>query len=145
MPRFLALVEYDAAAKAFGVAIPDCLGCAAMGATFDEAEANGIEALREWAADQLAAGHELPRPRDVAELRRDPSLFDDFTADTIVVSLPVYLDGGRPLRINVSMEAGLVAEIDEAARRRGLTRSAFLASAARDKMAFDRGLTPAET
>ena len=38
------------------------------------------------------------------------------------------------------MEAGLLAEIDEAARRRGLTRSAFLASAARDKIAAERGL-----
>ena len=80
-------------------------------------------------------------PVPSAELRLDPSLTDDFTSDTIVLSLPVYLDGGRPTRVNVSMEAWLVAEIDEAARRRGLTRSAFLASAARDKIAGDRGLT----
>lgn len=144
MSRFLALIEYDAAAKAFGVAIPDCLGCTAMGATFDEAEANGIEALREWAVDHLAGGNELPRARDIIELRMDPSLFDDFTQSTIVVSLPVYLDGGRPVRVNVSMEAGLVAEIDEAARRRGLTRSGFLASAARDKITGDRGMNIAE-
>ena len=66
------------------------------------------------------------------------------TTSRILVSLPVYLDGGRPVRVNVSMEAGLVAEIDEAARRRGLTRSAFLASAARDKMRLDRGLPSIE-
>ena len=140
MARYLALIEYDAAAAAFGLVIPDFPGCNAMGATFDDVEANGIEALREWAVDHLAGGDELPRARDIVELRMDPSLFDDFTTSTIVVSLPVYLDGGRPMRVNVSMEAGLVAEIDEAARRRGLTRSGFLASAARDKITGDRGL-----
>ena len=74
---------------------------------------------------------------------RDESLFDDFTPNTLVVPLPLYLDNARPVRANVSMEAGLLAEIDEAARRRGLTRSAFLTSAARDKIAADNGLRTA--
>lgn len=143
MPRFMALIAYDDAANAYGVAIPDCLGCTAMGATFDEAEANAIEALREWAVDHLGVSDELPRARTIAELRQDPSLFDDFTPNSIVTSLPLYLDNARPVRANVSMEAGLLAEIDEAARRRGLSRSAFLASAARDKIAGDRGLLKA--
>lgn len=140
LPRFLALVDYDDAAGAYGVAIPDCLGCTAMGATLDEAEANAIAALREWAIDYLDENEALPRARTIGDLRQDSSLLDDFTSDTIVLSLPVYLDSARPVRANVSMEAGLLAEIDEAARRRGLTRSAFLASAARDKIAGDRGL-----
>lgn len=141
MARYLALIEHDAAADAYGLVIPDFPGCNAMGATFDEVEANGIDALREWAVDHLAEADALPRARTIAELRQDPTLFDDFTPDVTVVSLPVYIDDGRTVRANVSMEAGLLAEIDEAARRRGLTRSAFLASAARDKIAGDRGLT----
>ena len=96
MGRYRALVEYDDAAAACGLVIPDVPGCNAMGATFDEVEANGIEALRERAVDHLAEADELPRSRDVVELRQDSSLVDDFTANTIVVSLPVYLDGGRP-------------------------------------------------
>ncbi len=140
MARYLALIEHDDAAGAFGLVIPDFPGCNAMGLTFEEAEANGIEALREWAVDHLAVAEQLPRSRTVVELRQDPTLFDDFTPNVVVVSLPVYLDNARPVRANVSMEAGLLAEIDEAARRRGLTRSAFLTSAARDKIAGDRGL-----
>ena len=143
MTRYLALIEHDDAAGAFGVAVPDCPGCAAMGSTFEDAEANAIAALREWASDHLAAAGGLPHARSIVELRRDPMLADDFTPHTVVVSLPVYLDGGRPVRVNVSMEAGLVAEIDEAARRRGLTRSGFLASAARDKIAGGSGQAPA--
>ena len=140
MARYLALVEYDDAAAAYGLVIPDFPGCNAMGGTFEEAEAHGIEGLREWAVDILAEGMELPRARTIAELRQDPTLFDDITANTIITSLPLYLDGARPVRANLSIEAGVLAEIDEAARRRGLTRSAFLVSAARDKIAADRGL-----
>lgn len=137
MRRYLALIEYDSAAQAFGVAVPDCPGCTAMGASFDEAEADAIAALREWAADMIAGGHDLPRARDIAELRSDPSLADDFNQSTVVTSLPIILDADRSVRVDVSLKAALLAEIDEAARRRGLTRSAFLASAAQEKILAD--------
>jgi predicted RNase H-like HicB family nuclease len=140
LPRYIALVEYDDAASAYGAAIPDFPGCNAMGATIGEVEANAIAALREWAIDYLDGSDELPAARTIEELRRDESLFDDFTPNTLVLPLPLFLDSARPTKANISMEAGLLAEIDEAARRRGLTRSAFLASAARDKIAAERGL-----
>ena len=44
------------------------------------------------------------------------------------------MDGGRSRRINVTMEAWLLEAVDGAAKVRGLTRSAFIASAARDKI-----------
>lgn len=140
MARYLALVEFDPNADAYGLVVPDFPGCTAMGLSYEEAEANGIEALREWAVDFLAEADELPRARTIAELRQDSTLFDDFTSTTLITSLPLYLDGARPVRANLSVEAGVLAEIDEAARRRGLTRSAFLVSAARSKIATDRGL-----
>jgi uncharacterized protein (DUF1778 family) len=37
-------------------------------------------------------------------------------------------------RVNLSLDAAALAMIDEAAGKRGLTRSAFLVSAARDKV-----------
>ena len=49
--------------------------------------------------------------------------------------VPLLLDKGRPTRANISIDAGLLEAIDAAAKQRGLTRSAFLASAARDKIA----------
>lgn len=140
LPRYIALVEYDDAASAYGAAVPDFPGCNAMGATIGEVEANAIAALREWAVDWLDQSDELPAARTVEEMRQDETLFDDFTPNTLVMSLPLFLDSARPMKANVSMEAGLLAEIDEAARRRGLTRSGFLASAARDKIAAERGL-----
>ena len=52
----------------------------------------------------------------------------------MVATLPLLRESGKLARANVSMDAGLLASIDEAASARGLTRSSFLASAARDKL-----------
>ena len=52
----------------------------------------------------------------------------------ILAYVPLVLDAGRPVKANLSLDAGLLDAIDEAAERRGLTRSAFLASAAREKI-----------
>jgi metal-responsive CopG/Arc/MetJ family transcriptional regulator len=46
----------------------------------------------------------------------------------------LLLDSGRAVRANLSLDAGLLDAIDEAAKAHGLTRSAFLASAAREKI-----------
>ena len=45
---------------------------------------------------------------------------------------------GRTVRANLTFDAGLLGAIDAAASERGLTRSAFLASAAREKIAARR-------
>ncbi len=51
-----------------------------------------------------------------------------------MVFVPVVIESGRPLRAALSLDSGLLAAIDEEAEAIGLTRSAFLASAARDKI-----------
>jgi hypothetical protein len=50
------------------------------------------------------------------------------------ILIPLVLDAGRTIRANLTFDAGLLAAIDDEATRRGLTRSAFLASAAREKL-----------
>ena len=52
----------------------------------------------------------------------------------MVAWVPLVVDTGKLVRANISLDAGLLASIDEAAARRGVTRSAFLVSAARDKI-----------
>jgi metal-responsive CopG/Arc/MetJ family transcriptional regulator len=51
--------------------------------------------------------------------------------------VPLVLDAGRPARANLSLDAGLLAALDEAAAAKGLTRSAFVASAVREKIVDD--------
>jgi uncharacterized protein (DUF1778 family) len=55
-------------------------------------------------------------------------------AGEIAVMIPLLLDTGRPVRANLSLDVALLEAIDAAARARGLTRSAFIASAAREKI-----------
>lgn len=131
MVRYLALLDGDAGA--YGVSFPDCPGCTAMGGTPEQAIAGGTEALREWMTDRVAAGLHRSAPRAIEALRADPDWADEL-ARGVVASVPLLLDEGRSVRANLSLDAGLLAQIDDAARERGLTRSAFLASAARDKI-----------
>lgn len=49
--------------------------------------------------------------------------------------MPLPIESGRPVKANLSLDAWLLAAIDEAAAARGLTRLAFLSSAAREKIA----------
>ena len=51
--------------------------------------------------------------------------------------VPLALDTGRPAKANLSIDTGLLEAIDEAAEAKGLTRSAFIASAAREKIVED--------
>jgi hypothetical protein len=50
------------------------------------------------------------------------------------VNVPLVLDKGRSVRANFSIDAGLLEAIDAEVERRALTRSAFIAGAALDKL-----------
>jgi hypothetical protein len=50
------------------------------------------------------------------------------------VMIPLLLDSGRTVRAKVSRDAALLDAIDAVAKERGLSRSAFLASAARERI-----------
>lgn len=130
MPRYIAVI--DGEAGAYGAFFPDCPGCTAMGETGDEAIANSGEALREWIADRRAAGLADPEPRSAAEILKSKDT--DGVRGFFLVAVPLLLDEGRAVRVNLSLDAGALAMIDAAARERGITRSAFLVSAARDKI-----------
>lgn len=132
MARYVALI--DGEAGAYGVSFPDAPGCTAMAETQEEALSAAADALAEWVSDELADGRRAPSPRPVEILRREPDVIDALRAGAVLASVPLLIDTGKPARANISLDAGLLAEIDEAARLRGVTRSAFLAAAARDRI-----------
>lgn len=136
MSRYIALV--DGKAGAYGVAFPDLPGCAAMGATLDEAYRHALEALRLWAGDALADGETLPPARDMEALRADREVQEALSDGASFLQVPLLLDRRQPTRANISIDRGLLEAIDDAAAARGLTRSSFLASAAVDKIRQDR-------
>ena len=131
MRRYFALL--DGGPGAYGVAFPDCPGCTAMGADEDEAFANAVAALGEWMHDARAAGT-APPPRGMEDLRRDPEVIEALAEGAAFLSVPLVVESGRPVKANISLDRGLLDSIDAAAKRSGLTRSGFLASAAREKI-----------
>jgi hypothetical protein len=105
-----------------------------MGADLEEVYANAMDALGEWVRDARDAGFD-PKPRDILELRKDRDVLATLEEGGSFLLVPLLIESGRSVRANISMDQGLLESIDEAAKRIGVTRSSFLASAARDKIA----------
>jgi predicted RNase H-like HicB family nuclease len=126
----------DGSADVWGVRIPDFPGCHGAGASVQDAVADATRALREFATDMFNDGEALPEARDMLAVDKAREAADE--PDGIRVYIPLLVDKGRPVRANISLDAGLLEKIDIEAKRRGLTRSAFLASAAMDKIAEAR-------
>jgi predicted RNase H-like HicB family nuclease len=129
--RYIGLLDQNEAA--FGIAFPDCPGCVAMGKTEDEAFANAVAALAEWLGD--LAPEQRPTPRSFAQLFLDDDVKEQLSDGAIFIVVPFILDKGRSARVNISIDLGLLEDIDATAKMLGLTRSSFLAQAAREKIA----------
>jgi len=132
MSRYFALL--DGRKGAYGVVVPDLPGCTSAGQTPEEALRNAVEAVRLWADDARADGERLPKPRALEALNADAEYQAALKQGAALVVVPLLQDAGRPAKANLSLDAGLLQAIDEAAEAHGLTRSAFIASAAREKI-----------
>jgi predicted RNase H-like HicB family nuclease len=131
--RYVALVHKDKDSS-YGVSFPDFPGCVAAGHTVDEAVADAVEALAFHVQGLEADGDPIPPPRTIEMIKNDKSLFTVLT-DATFTYVPLVQDRGTARRINISLDPGLIEAIDEAAKDRGMTRSAFLSSAARRELA----------
>jgi predicted RNase H-like HicB family nuclease len=131
------VVVVDGKPGAYGMYVPDMPGCYSMGGTIAELLANAQEALQLWAGDAIASKADLPEPRSIDEVRKDPGVARDLAEGGLLAVVPLVMEIGRPVKANLSLDAGLLTAIDEAAAARGLTRSAFIASAVREKIAAE--------
>jgi predicted RNase H-like HicB family nuclease len=110
----------------FSVYFPDVLGCVSAGKTERETLQNAEEALSFHLGEMARAGELIPGSSD--EIPPDPEVEEHCRA-LIRVELP-----GKAVRLNITMDEGLVAAIDKAASN----RSSFLADAAREALAKRR-------
>lgn len=124
MTRYTALI--DGERGAYGVVIPDCPGCVAMGDTIEEALANAADALRDWVLSEEEVGRVVPAPRPLEAVRSDPEVSDALKEGATLASVPLIRETGRPEKANMSIDSGILAAIDAEARRLGLTRSKFV-------------------
>jgi len=119
--NYIALVRKDPD-SAFGVEFPDFPGCISAGDTLDEVVRGAGESLQLHVEGMIEDGEAIP----------EPSALDSIdTTEAVVTLVPLADQKGRAVRLNITLEEGLLRAVDEAANRLGKTRSAFLADAAR--------------
>jgi predicted RNase H-like HicB family nuclease len=126
---FPAIIEK--AKKGFGVFFPDLPGCTSFGKTMEEAARNAEEALRGHLFLMIEDGDPIPKQRPLDKIEHDPGVKE---AGRILVRADLP---GKAVRLNISLDEGLVESIDATAHMRGMTRSGFLAEAA--KRAIQKG------
>jgi predicted RNase H-like HicB family nuclease len=134
MKYYLGVVEKDAD-SAFGMWFPDMPGCFPAADDFEDLPRIAAEVLRMHVEAMESNGRDVPSPRPIAEVMADREVRRSLKEGATTMLVPLLADPGRTVRVNVSVDRGLLAQIDEAAEARGLTRSAFLAQAAREKIA----------
>ncbi len=126
--HYLALIRKNADSD-FSVDFPDLPGCVTAGRDLDEALAFAREALAGHISVLTDDGEAVPAPSSLETIMADPD-----NADAAVVTLvPAPARRGRAVRLNITLDEGLLSRIDEEAGKYG--RSRFLAEAARVKLA----------
>lgn len=126
-------VVYPALAEAAGVEgyqarFPDFPACDAVGPTLTELLTNAREALRATLLALNERDEEWPKPTPMEDLAARQTTK---TAGLLLVDVEVE---DAPVRVNISIGEQLLKRIDQAAEARGMTRSGFIAHAARAQL-----------
>lgn len=116
MTRYPALI--DGEKGAYGVTFPDLSGIVAMGKTIDEALVHAEEALRDYVIETEKDGQEIAPPSSMEHV--------ETPVGHTLVSVPLIRLSGRSVRANLTLDEGVAAFIDSEARRRRMTRTAFV-------------------
>ena len=125
MANYIAIVHKETKTD-FGVSFPDFPGCITAGKNIDEAKDMAQEALTLHIQGMLEDGEQLPVPSRLEEIMNDPDYTNAIAY--LVVSAPDTKP--RTVRVNVTLPEITLKQIDAAAKKRGMTRSAFLVHSA---------------
>lgn len=125
--RYYHAVVHKDEDSAFGVQFPDLPGCFSAADEIEDVIPNAIEALSLWFEDEDEVD---PSPVEAIRLR----VADDLAEGAFLVMVPWIGRNSKPARVNISLDRAMLDAIDTAAGMRRLTRSAFLAEAARNEI-----------
>ena len=129
MRHYIALIYKDAASD-YGVSFPDIPGVITAGSTLDEARAMAAEALAFHLEGLAQDGEAVPEPSSLEEIMAIAE-----NKDGVAVLIEAPAAEVKSVRVNVTLPADVLAEIDRYAEKEGFTRSGFLAQAAKKAMA----------
>jgi predicted RNase H-like HicB family nuclease len=129
MRPYIALIHKDHSSD-YGVSFPDLPGCVTAAATLDDARSMAAEALAMHLEGMIEDGDVIPDPSALEEIMADRENRD---AVAFLVDAPRQV--AKAVRINITLPSDVLEEIDRYAEAQGLSRSGFLARAAKRDMA----------
>ncbi|HWL04233.1 MAG TPA: type II toxin-antitoxin system HicB family antitoxin [Xanthobacteraceae bacterium] len=129
MRQYIALIHKDADSD-YGVSFPDLPGCVTAGSTLDEARAMAAEALALHLEGLAEDGEAVPEPSSLEAVMADAT-----NREGVAVLVDAQAPAVKSVRVNITLPADILDEIDRRAEADGFTRSGFLAQAAKKAMA----------
>lgn len=125
--HYIAVADLAPHETIWSIVFPNFPGVTSAAREFADVPQQARDALASAVEDMIAEGENLPR--SIEEGQQYEPLSGEFHNPHYVV-VPVEVPD-NPVCINVSIDRGLLKRIDDAASRRGMTRSGFLAESAR--------------
>jgi predicted RNase H-like HicB family nuclease len=129
MAHYIALIHKDGDSD-YGVSFPDLPGVITAGSNLDEARRMATEALAFHLEGLAQDGEAVPEPSSLEEIMTVAE-----NKDGVAVLIEAPAAEVKSVRVNVTLPADVLGEIDKYAEREGFTRSGFLAQAAKKAMA----------
>jgi predicted RNase H-like HicB family nuclease len=126
MEPYIALIRKDAK-SCFGIEFPDFPGCISAADNLKQALEQAREALALHIEGMVEDGEAIPAASSLEEILETEQ---GRSADATII-VPAPQPRQPSVRINVTIEKGLLDAVDRSANARGFTRSRFLADAAR--------------
>jgi predicted RNase H-like HicB family nuclease len=123
MKNYIALFEYEEGKDGFGVVFPDLSGWFSAGANYAEALRMAHEALALYADGE----DDLPKPRTLEEIKARWEYWSEWEQNYkfFIAEITLYPLKPRVRKFNISMDEGLVTQIDRVTKN----RSAFIVQA----------------
>lgn len=125
MASYIALIHKDAESD-YGVSFPDLPGCVTAGTDLDDARAMAAEALALHLVGLTEDGEAIPEPSSLEAVMSDPE-----NRDGVAILVQAPAKARKIVRVNVTFPEDELAAIDAKAEAAGMTRSGFLARAAK--------------
>ena len=131
MRNYIGLIHKDPDSD-YGVSFPDFPGVATAGTDLDDARRMAEEALAFHVAGMVEDREAIPEPSSLEQVMADAT-----NMDAVAVLVPLKSQVKRSVRLNITLPEDVLREIDAYAEAHGLTRSGFIAQAAKRQMNDD--------
>jgi predicted RNase H-like HicB family nuclease len=131
MSNYIGLIHKDTDSD-YGVSFPDFPGVVTAGGTLDEARRMAEEALAFHVDGMIEDGEAIPEPSSLESV-----MADEANRDGVAILVGLKTQVARTVRVNITLPEDVLQTIDAFAEANGLSRSGFLARAARREIERD--------